>query len=222
MGETICGTILVWLGDSEARAGLTSVLRASGYDVLEARSGEDVLARAAEDRPTAVLLDLDEHPTSGFLACKILRERYGDLLPIVLVSGERVETSDRVVGLLLGADDYVLKPFSPSEIVARVRRLVGRTAARRAEAPAPAPPAVEHDFDLTKREREVMRLLLEGLTQSDIARELVISPNTVATHIQRILLKLGVHNRAQAVAKVAQAGWLERGPQEEGALGAAR
>ena len=127
-----------------------------------------------------------------------------------MLSGERTAPADRIVGLLLGADDYVVKPFDSSELVTRTRRLIVRSehSAPRASS-ADAAGRVE-DFDLTKRERQVMEKLLLGRTQAEIAGELVISSNTVATHIQRILLKLGVHNRAQAVAKVARAGWLQR------------
>ena len=216
--EGICGKILVLCSDSEAGAALRFVLLSAGFGVVEARTGEEALSQAAAEEPVVVLLDLDDRDTSGYLVCKLLRERYGELLPIVFLSGERVETSDRVAGLLLGADDYLVKPFDSSEVVARLRRLVVRSAAREAEAIVPARADVADDFELTKREQQVMALLLRGLTQAQIARELVISSNTVATHIQRILLKLGVHNRAQAVAKVARAGWLQRElrPEEQG------
>jgi DNA-binding NarL/FixJ family response regulator len=187
------------------------VLVSSGFEVLEARTGEGALAQAATERPGAVLLDLDECDSSGYLVCKLLRERYGELLPIVLLSGTRMEAADRTGGLLLGADDYVFKPVNAGEVVARLRRLMARSEARMTEADAAPREHIPDDFDLTKREKQIMAMLLMGLTQAEISRELVISSNTVATHIQRILLKLGVHNRAQAVAKVARAGWLQGG-----------
>jgi DNA-binding NarL/FixJ family response regulator len=121
------------------------------------------------------------------LFCRELRDRFGDL-PVVIVSGERTESFDRVAGLLLGAADYIVKPFDPDELVARVRRLVVRD--------RPRPSATT----LTGRERDVLRLLADGLDQRRIAAELFLSPKTVATHIQHILAKLGVHSRAQAVA----------------------
>jgi DNA-binding NarL/FixJ family response regulator len=201
------GAVLVLGSDLGTGSTLRSTLLAAGFDMVEARSEEEALDHAATQHPLAVLIDLDDNGTSGYLVCKLLREQYGELLPIVFLSGDRMESSDRVVGLLLGADDYVVKPIEPSEIVARIRRLIARSAA---VTPGSAPPKRDYvdDFDLTAREQQVMALLLIGLTQAEIARELVISSNTVATHIQRILLKLGVHNRAQAVAKVARAGWL--------------
>lgn len=188
---------------------LRAVLVTAGFDVVDAATEEDALTQADGDMPAAVLLDLDDGEASGYLVCKLLRERYGDLLPIVFLSGERMQTSDRVAALLLGADDYVVKPFDASEVVARLRRLIARSSARGAAIHTTRVETVD-DFDLTKREQQIMGLLLRGLTQAEIARELVISSHTVATHIQRILLKLGVHNRAQAVAKVARAGWLQR------------
>ena len=201
------GAVLVLGSDLGTDSTLRPTLLAAGFEMVEARSEEEALDHAATQHPLAVLIDLDDNGTSGYLLCKLLRERYGELLPIVFLSGRKMESSDRVVGLLLGADDYLVKPIEPSEIVARIRRLVARSAAVAPDSSAPGPVEVE-DFDLTAREQQVMALLLIGLTQAEIARELVISSNTVATHIQRILLKLGVHNRAQAVAKVARAGWL--------------
>jgi DNA-binding NarL/FixJ family response regulator len=194
-----------------ASAGLLQVaLKTAGFEVVDAPTGADVLARMTEQPADAVILDLDDGDGSAYLACKLLRERFGEQLPIILLSGDRATPADRVVGLLLGADDYVVKPFESSEVTTRTRRLVTRAeqSGPRA-APAERDGRIE-DFDLTERERQVMGKLLLGRTQTEIASELVISSNTVATHIQRILLKLGVHNRAQAVAKVARAGWLQR------------
>jgi DNA-binding NarL/FixJ family response regulator len=115
----------------------------------------------------------------------------------MLISGERIEAYDRVAGLLLGADDYVVKPFAPDELTARVRRLIARSSA--------AEQANGHP-KLTRREGEVLRLLARGRGQIEIANELVISSKTVASHIQHILAKLGVHSRAQAVAVAHRSG----------------
>jgi len=208
--------VVALMGDRDVDDALLSALEAAGFDVLRVESGEEAQKRAAADPPAAVLLDLDGRSAAGYLACKLLRERCGELLPIVLLSGERIEASDRVLGLLLGANDYLVKPVDPSEVVVRLLRLVARSTARRVEVRPSEEATPVESFDLTKREQEVMGYLFAGKTQSDIAKELVISPNTVATHIQRILLKLGVHNRAQAVAKVAHAGWLLREPTANG------
>ncbi|MGH3041627.1 MAG: response regulator transcription factor [Gaiellaceae bacterium] len=109
------------------------------------------------------------------------------------VSGRKFEALDRMAGLMIGADDYLAKPFAPDELLARIRAVLR---SRRAA----ADPSVALDSCLTAREREVLALLGEGASQTDIAARLVISPKTVAAHIDHILHKLGVHSRAQAVA----------------------
>jgi DNA-binding NarL/FixJ family response regulator len=115
---------------------------------------------------------------------------------VIFVSGERREPFDRVAGLLIGADDYVVKPFDPDELLARVHAVLRRAGpVGTAEDVSSAA-----DLQLTPREQEVLSLLAGGTRQLDIAGELFISSKTVATHIQRILGKLGVHSRAEAVA----------------------
>jgi DNA-binding NarL/FixJ family response regulator len=122
--------------------------------------------------------------------CHELKEEFGAGMPIILISRERTETFDRVAGILIGADDYVVKPLAPDELLARVWRLVRRA--------TPVAPSVA--FKLTARETEVLRLLAEGLEQEGIAAQLFISRRTVGTHIENIMRKLGVRSRAQAVA----------------------
>jgi DNA-binding NarL/FixJ family response regulator len=102
----------------------------------------------------------------------------------------RIESFDRVAGLLIGADDYLVKPFAADELLARVRRLVRQA--------TPLVPSLASK--LTAREQEVLRLLAKGAEQDDIGRQLFISRKTVGTHIEHILQKLGVRSRTQAVA----------------------
>ena len=148
-----------------------------------------------------VILDVALPGVCGYEVCRELREEFGDVLPIVFVSGVRTEWFDRVAGFLVGADDYVVKPFAPDELLARVRRLARRW----------TPLATAVAAKLTRRERQVLGLLLEGLEQEEIATQLVISPRTVSTHIENILRKLGVRSRAQAVALAYREGHV-RGP----------
>jgi len=171
---------------------VTSVLERAGFATRRELTGEGALASVARERPACILLDVQLPGVTGYAVCRELRERYGRQLPIMFVTGERTEASDRVAGLLLGADDYITKPFDPDELVARVRVATAR--ARTAVA------SENGGFALTAREREVLRLLAAGRSQSAIALELVISPKTVGTHIQRILTKIGAHSRAEAVA----------------------
>jgi DNA-binding NarL/FixJ family response regulator len=192
-----CGHILVVDDDPAFRDLVATLLERIGCETVGAADGHEALHAAASSPPDVVLLDVDLPGTSGYEVCRELRDSYGDDLPIVFISGERTDQLDRVSGLLLGADDYVVKPFEPDELLARVRRLLARASTR---------PAARAAEELTSREQEILRLLSAGLDQAAIASLLVISPKTVATHIQRILGKLGVRSRAQAVAFAHQHG----------------
>jgi len=107
-------------------------LRRAGYEVLIARNGEDGLAMARTDHPDMVVLDLMLPGMDGFEVCKELRKETD--IPILMLTA-RGEEIDRVIGFEIGADDYVTKPFSPRELVGRVKAILRRT--RRAEEPDP-------------------------------------------------------------------------------------
>ena len=181
--------MLVVDDDALFRAYVRSVLEEGGYRVVEAVDGLAALASVRAARPAAVILDVNMPRLSGYEVCRSLREEHGPELSLMFVSGERTESFDRVAGLTIGADDYLVKPFAADELLARLRCLLRR--AGRPEAAAST---------LTRRELEVLRLLADGLDQAEIAERLVISPKTVGTHIERILAKLGAHSRAEAVA----------------------
>jgi DNA-binding NarL/FixJ family response regulator len=181
--------------DKRFRAETAALLEGVGYRTLQVASGADVLAAVARHEPRLVMLDVRLPDVNGYEVCRELRDRYGQTLPIVFVSGERTEAVDRAAGFLIGGDDYLVKPIDSGELVARVRRLLERP---RGNGPAPANNGKLES--LTPREREILGLLAHGGHQEDIAAQLVISPKTVATHIQRILGKLEVRNRAQAVS----------------------
>jgi DNA-binding NarL/FixJ family response regulator len=186
--------ILVADGDPTYRAQVDELLDRIGWRTVEADNGRHALEIANRERPALVLLDVNLAAVSGYEVCRQLREGFGDEISIIFVSGERTEPFDRVAGLLLGADDYVVKPFDEGELLARIRSSV-----RHLGSGSRAENGAGRIESLTAREREVLKLLARGLTQLDIAGKLVISPKTVGTHIQRILTKLGVHSRAQAV-----------------------
>jgi DNA-binding NarL/FixJ family response regulator len=179
--------VLVVDDDERTRAFLADALDRVGIPTRLAASGFEALDLAREQRPSAVLLDVSMPGISGYETCHELRELYGPALPIIFLSGERVEPYDRAAGLLIGADDYLLKPICQNELLARIRTFTAR---------------VESDaFQFTPREREVINLLADGLTGREIAERLVIAPSTAAKHIENVVGKLGVRSRTQAVAK---------------------
>lgn len=174
---------------------LGSVAAAEGGQRVERRrdvrrAGREVLDDLVLGR-VHVVLELHDRVLrvrAEAVDCRELRDRLGAALPVLFVSGTKVDAIERVAGLLVGGDDYLVKPFGVDELVARVRA-TARRAAGNGETRA-----------LTRREREILGLLADGLTQAEIAERLVISPTTVRTHIEHILPKLRIHSRAQAVA----------------------
>lgn len=183
--------IIIADGDVAVVHTLSEALTRLGYSVVGVGSGEEVLVLAEREHPELVLLETNLPGMSGYAVCRELKDRYGAETAVFFLSADRTESYDRVAGLLVGADDYLVKPFDPDEVVARVRRFA------RPVRPAAYRP---QSWNLTKREQEVLDLLAEGQTEAQIAQELVIAPKTVATHIQRVLSKLRVHSRTQAVA----------------------
>jgi DNA-binding NarL/FixJ family response regulator len=188
------GRILVVDDDAGFRVFAQALLERAGFAVELAADADAALDAVRLAEPHVVLLDVCLPGMSGYEVCHRLRDSLGDALPIIFISGERITGYDRVAGLLLGADDYLAKPFDPDELLARLRRLLVRCSDG-------AEPESEELIDaLTPREREILALLAAGRTSKHIAYELVISPRTLGTHTQHILQKLGVHNRTQAVA----------------------
>jgi DNA-binding NarL/FixJ family response regulator len=182
--------VLVVDDDPKLRMLIATVFADAHARALEAESGEEALAIAADARPDLVVLDVHLPGMSGYEVCRTLKQRFGNGLPIILLSGERMESFDRVAGLLLGADDYLVKPCAPGELVARARRLIRVRDAINAEART-----------LTKRETEVLTLIADGVTTVAIAASLVVTPKTVSKHLERIFQKLDVHTRTEAVAE---------------------
>jgi DNA-binding NarL/FixJ family response regulator len=157
----------------------------------------EALEHVARLQPRLVLLEVNVAEVNGYEVCRELRDAHGDDVAVIFISGERTTAADRVAGLLVGADDYIVKPFDDDELLARVRAALRRVSPRPVQESTAIPSVASL---LTTREREVLRLLAGGLNQTDIATSLFISPKTVGGHIQRVLTKLGVHSRAQAVA----------------------
>jgi DNA-binding NarL/FixJ family response regulator len=189
-------SILVVEDDAPFREHVREVLERAGFAVVEAGSGEEAIRLADESEPSLVLLDVHLPGFSGYEICRSLREAHGQGIGIIFLSGSKTDSIDRATGLGLGADDYVLKPIDPDELVARVRAVL-----RRIEPSVSASTTASGNaFHLTPREQEILGLLAAGMTQDQIAERLVIAPKTVSTHIERILGKLGVQSRAQAVA----------------------
>jgi DNA-binding NarL/FixJ family response regulator len=182
-------SVLIVDEDESCREELARVLGLHGFSVVQAAAGDAALALARGLDLSAAILEIPLGGLSGYELCQQIKAENGPDVAVIFLSGVRTEPYDRVAGLLLGADDYLVKPFSPGELVTRLDKLIRRRATR--------PGA---DARLTKREHEILDLMGRGLPHAEIARRLFISPKTVATHVEHILRKLGVRSRAEAVA----------------------
>ena len=130
-GDVAAGSVLVVDDEPVVRDVLGRYLAREGYSVLEAADGEDALAAIREQAPHVVVLDLMLPKLSGLDVLKLVRLETD--VPVVILSA-RASEEERIAGLRLGADDYVVKPYSPREVVERVRAVLrrsgGRTGAR--------------------------------------------------------------------------------------------
>jgi DNA-binding NarL/FixJ family response regulator len=193
-----CGFILVIDHDLVTCGLVESLSGRIGYEVRAALDGEEALQFLSGDAPALAVVEVELPKLNGLAILRELHSVFGDDVPVILTSAERTTPHDRTAGLLLGADAYLLKPLDPAELAARIRRLL-----RRSQPPIENGNGNGHSngvVRLSPREREILTLLGDGKTQKQIAAALVISPKTVATHIQHLLGKLGVNSRAQAVA----------------------
>jgi DNA-binding response OmpR family regulator len=145
------GRVLVVDDEPVVREVLTRYLERDGFDVETAADGEDAIARFDDAAPDLVLLDLMLPRLDGFEVFRAIRSRSQS--PVIMLTA-RGEVTDRIVGLDVGADDYVTKPFSPSEVAARVRAVIRRT--RGASAAEQTGPVLRFDkLEIEPRTREV-------------------------------------------------------------------
>ena len=148
-------------------------LEKAGYQVITATNGQDALFIAREQKPDLVVLDLQMPEMDGLQVTPLLRAELPNTAIIMLTA--RVEEMDRILGLELGADDYVTKPFSPRELVARVRAVLRRT-----QATPPPPEVLEVRGLVLDRDRREVRKDEEVLdltpTEFDLLAEMMAAP----------------------------------------------
>jgi DNA-binding NarL/FixJ family response regulator len=195
--------------DDLMRAGLRSVLSSDEtIDVVgEAGDGREAVDRIRELRPDLVLMDIRMPDLDGISATREVLATSADVKVVVLTTFEQ---DDYIFDALsAGASGFLLKRTQPEELIAAIhtvaegdsllspsvtRRVVDRMAAQ----PSPVRTSARVD-ELTPREREVLELVARGLSNREIAEQFVIEESTVKTHVKRILMKLRLRDRVQAV-----------------------
>jgi DNA-binding NarL/FixJ family response regulator len=214
-------TIRVLIADDNApyRSGLKQLLQSmDDFQVVgEAHDGKDAVAQTLAAAPDIVLMDIAMPRMSGLEATRALREQ-APTIPVVMLTASD-EDQDLYTAVTLGARGYIKKNETIDEIVetlhmvveggARVSpSLVKRLLAEFVHLGGGRPRVSQEDVHLTPREQEILSLLAQGQTNTDIAAALFIAPNTVKVHLRNILDKLQVKNRQQAAVLAVQEGWV--------------
>ena len=182
--------------DESVRRGLERLLRSVGLEVEVFASSREFIARALPDRPACVVLDLRLPGASGLEVQETLA-RAGREIPIIFISGY-ADVASSVRALKAGAIDFLQKPFSDQALLDIVHEALGRSRESRRHQAELA--AIRTRFDtLTPRERDVLRLVLRGLLNKQIAAELGISEKTVKFHRGRVMEKTQVGSVAELV-----------------------
>lgn len=215
--------ILIVDDDITLRTALIRYLQNRGYSVQEASSGTEALALFEHNPPDVVVSDVIMPEMDGLEFCRRLRAtRSGQLVPFIFLSS-RKEVDDRVQGHQMGADDYLVKPFDPKELVAKIEAQLERSRRIHAEiirlmqqahsvSPATsghteAPPPPPQPLPLTPAEEKVFWEVIQGFTNKQIGDRLFVSPRTVQTHLSNILSKLHLESRSQLIRYAFERGY---------------
>jgi len=226
-------TILIVEDETDIRELLAFICKREGFAVLEAEDGLKALALATEKTPDAILLDLMLPGMDGLSVCKALqREAATAAIPVIMLTA-RGEEIDRIVGFEVGASDYVVKPFSPREVMLRIKAVLKRAAPGTGTGSDPARltcgpvrlDTVRHEvavdgaaIDLTVMEFRLLEDLLRHAGQVRTREQLLDSvwgysfegyARTVDTHIRRLRAKLG--DSADVVETVRGIGYRAKG-----------
>jgi DNA-binding NarL/FixJ family response regulator len=214
--------VLIVDDDALMRAGLRGVLSSDPAIELvgEASDGRQAVHRTRQLRPDIVLMDVRMPDLDGISATRQLLATFPEARVVILTTFEQ---DDYIFGALsAGASGFLLKRTRPEELIAAIHviaagdsllspSVTSRVIGRMARQPAPDASRDARLDELTPREREVLELVARGLSNGEIAAALVIEESTVKTHVKRILLKLGVRDRVQAVIFAYESGLAQPG-----------
>lgn len=203
--------ILVAEDDPGIRLAVQDYLELSGYSVVTAEDGQEALSRLETYHPHLLVADIKMPRLDGYELVRQVRQRpQFRLLPVVFLT-QRGSTEERIRGYEAGCDLYLPKPFEMEELGAVIRNLLARSQMIHSEwrfasdSPATASEgpssnsAGAETFQFTQRERQVLDLITNGLSNVDIGHNLHLSPRTVEKYVSSLLRKTETSNRAELV-----------------------
>jgi DNA-binding NarL/FixJ family response regulator len=198
--------ILVVDDDESMQKAIVDVLRSEGFQVLTAEHGLDALGVLEGHMPDLIIADIMMPKMNGYqLYQRISSNPDWTMIPFIFLSAKR-EGEDIRFGKELGVDDYLRKPVAQQDLISAVRgklkrfnRLEGAHV-RQSDQETHPTVAFGEAHNLTPKELEVLLFMVRGLTNDQIASELVVSPTTVKSHVSNILSKLQAKNRVEVVA----------------------
>ncbi|HEX4084884.1 MAG TPA: response regulator [Chthoniobacteraceae bacterium] len=204
--------ILIAEDEADVQELVSLHLRNAGFVPVNAENGPEAIRRAREESPSLIVLDIMLAGMNGLEVCRLLKaDMVTTRIPVIMLTA-KAEEPDRIVGLELGADDYMTKPFSPRELVLRIKNVLRRSTPEALETAHLKTGLVEIDRDrhmvrvrgklveLTATEFKLLSLLVErrgrvqsrdGLLNEVWGYESVIDTRTVDTHVRRLREKLG-------------------------------
>ncbi|HBE21468.1 MAG TPA: DNA-binding response regulator [Cyanobacteria bacterium UBA11149] len=218
-------TILVADDNVGTRLSVSDYLEMLGYIVIRAENGEEALSLIDKYHPHLLVADINMPKMDGYQLVRHVRAKPAfRLLPVIFLT-ERGTTEERIMGYQLGCDLYLPKPFEMQELGAVIRSLLERSQIMQAEwrmsiaggkpIPTSVPETIsnhqdnvspEHEivFDvntiaLSEREQQVLNLLTQGLSNSNIGKRMHLSPRTIEKYVSSILRKTGKNNRSEVI-----------------------
>ncbi len=220
------GAIRVLIADDQTlvRAGFRMVVESRDDLVVvgEAADGSEAVQLAAVEHPDVVLMDVRMPLMDGIEATRQIIGQGGEARPHVLILTTFDLDQYVYEALRAGASGFLLKDTPPQDLVAAIRTVAAgdallapsvtrRLIERFVGLPAPRPQRTDVLADLTPREADVLRLVARGLSNREIAEQLVVSTTTVKSHVARLLMKLDLHDRTQAVVLAYETGFVTPG-----------
>jgi DNA-binding NarL/FixJ family response regulator len=201
------------------RTGVRTIFdQSSGIEVVaEASDGLEVVSRCLQSAPDVVLMDIRMPKMDGIEATRQLKAKLKQIYVLIITSNDNRE--DMFAALAAGADGYCVKDIASKQLILAIQAVysgaawldpqIARVVLGAVTAPGAAPlatPAMSPAFGLSLRELEVLRLLVDGMSNLEIANRLIITTDTVKSHMRQILKKLEVSDRTQAATKAMRQG----------------